>query len=98
MSPGCRRKYDLGNAKDSCSTPRAVHGKRHSRPAEDARGIENKGIAIPTQVQWLGNTGTIRERRQNGEIAVTSGVFVVKGCKVAQSLINKALEAAGVWY
>jgi hypothetical protein len=39
---------------------------------------ENKGIVIPTQLQWLPNPHTIRERRQNREITVRSVVFVVK--------------------
>jgi len=30
---------------------------------------ENEGIAIPTQVRWLANPRTIRERKQHGEIA-----------------------------
>jgi hypothetical protein len=59
---------------------------------------ENKGIAIPTQVRWLANPHTIRDRRQNGGIATSSVVFVVKGNKVAQSLIKKGIKAAGVWY
>jgi hypothetical protein len=59
---------------------------------------ENEGIAIPTQVRWLANPRTIRERRQNGEIAASSVVFVVKGSKAAQKLIKKGIKAAGVWY
>jgi hypothetical protein len=59
---------------------------------------ENEGIVIPTQVRWLANPRTIRERRQNGEIAASSVVFVVKGSKVAQSLVKKGIKAAGVWY
>jgi len=59
---------------------------------------ENEGIAIPAQVRWLANPRTIRERRQNGEIAASSVVFVVKGNKVPQSLIKKGIKAAGVWY
>jgi len=46
---------------------------------------ENEGIAITAQVQWLANPRTIRERRQTGEIAASSVVFVVKGNKVARS-------------
>jgi hypothetical protein len=37
---------------------------------------ENEGIAIPTQVRWLANPRTIRERRQNGDIVVSSVVFL----------------------
>jgi hypothetical protein len=59
---------------------------------------ENEGIAIPTQVRWVANPCTIRDRRQNGEIAVSSVVFVVKGSRLAQSLIKKGIKAAGVWY
>ena len=59
---------------------------------------ENKGIAIPTQVRWLANSLTIRERRQNGEITASLVVFVVMGNTVAQNLITKGIKAAGVWY
>jgi hypothetical protein len=57
---------------------------------------ENKGLAIPAQVWWLANHPTIRERRQNGEIAASLVVFVLKGIKVAQSLVKMGIEAAGV--
>jgi len=59
---------------------------------------ENKCVAIPAQVRWLANPCTIRERRQNGEIAASSVVFVVKGNKVAQRLVRMGIKAAGVWY
>jgi len=59
---------------------------------------ENEGIAISTQVRWLANHQNIRERRQNGEIAMSSVVFVVMGSRLAQSLIQKGIKAAGVWY
>ena len=60
--------------------------------------MKNEGIVIPTQVRWLANPRTIRERRQNREIAASSVGFVVKGSRVAQSLVKKAIKAAGVWY
>ena len=53
---------------------------------------------ITTQVRWLANPRTIRERRQNGEIAASSVVFVVKGGNVAQSIVKKGIKVAGVWY
>ena len=59
---------------------------------------ENECIMIPTQVRSLANPRTIRERRQNREIAASSVVFVVKGSKVAQSLVKTGIKAAGVWY
>jgi len=59
---------------------------------------ENQGIVIPTQVRWLANPRTIREGRQNGEIAASSVVFLVKGSKIAQSLVREGIKAAGVWY
>jgi len=59
---------------------------------------EYEGILIPTQVRWLANPHTIRERRENGEIAASSVVFVMMGIMVAQSLVKKAIKAAGVWY
>ena len=59
---------------------------------------ENDGIEIPTQVRWVANPRTIRERRQNGDIPASSVVFVVKGSKAAQGLVKKGIKAAGVWY
>jgi len=47
--------------------------------------VENEDIVIPTQVGWLANLRTIRDRGQNGEIGASSVVFIVKGSKVAQS-------------
>lgn len=60
--------------------------------------IENKGVTIPSQVQWLANPRSMRQRWQNGEIAVSSVVFVVKGSKVAKGFVKKSIKAAGVWY
>jgi len=59
---------------------------------------ENKGIVNPTQVLWLVNPRTIRERRQNVEIAASLLVFVVKGNKMPQTVVKKGIKAAGVWY
>jgi len=59
---------------------------------------ENEGIVIPTHVRWLANPCTIRVRRQNGEIAASSLLFVITGSRVAQSLGEKCNMAAGVWY
>jgi len=59
-------------------------------------GAENEGIAIPTHVRWLAHHRIIRERRKNGEIAVSSVVFVVNGSRLAQSIIKKGIKAAGV--
>jgi len=59
---------------------------------------ENAGIAIPTQVRWLAIPYTIRQRRQNGEVAPPSIVFVVKGNRLAQSMIKKGINPAEVWY
>lgn len=58
---------------------------------------QHEGIAIPTQVRWLPNPRTSRERRQNREISASSVVFVVKGNKVAPNLIMKRIKAAEVW-
>jgi hypothetical protein len=38
------------------------------------------------------------ERRQNGEIATSSVVFVVKESKVAQSLVRKGIKTAVGWF
>jgi hypothetical protein len=59
---------------------------------------DNEGIVIPTLVRWLANPRTNKERRQNGKIAASSVVFVVKGTRVAGSLVKKGIKAAGVWY
>ena len=53
---------------------------------------------IPTQVRWLANPCIIWERKQNGEIAASSVVLVVKGSQVAQRLVMKGIIAEGVWY
>jgi hypothetical protein len=55
---------------------------------------ENDGIAIPTQILWRANPRTIRRRSQNGEIAGSLVVFVVKGSRLAHSLIKKGIKAA----
>ena len=74
---------------------KGTEGLRKMREEFEA---ENEGIVIRTQVRRLANPRTIRERRQKGEIAASSVVFVVKESKVAQSLVNKGIKAAGVWY
>jgi hypothetical protein len=59
---------------------------------------ENLGVAIPAHVRWLSNPRIIREREQRGEIKASSMVFVVRGKKVAQRLVNKGVIATGVRY
>jgi len=59
---------------------------------------ENEAVAIPAEVRWLSNPRIIREREQRGEIKASSVVFIVRGKKVAQTLVNKGLIAAGVQY
>jgi hypothetical protein len=51
---------------------------------------ENKGIAIPTHVQWLAKPSTFRDRRQNTEITVSSVVFVVKKTRWRRGYSRKA--------
>jgi len=58
----------------------------------------NKGRTISTKARWLANPRTIRERRQNVEIAASSVVFVVKGSKAGHSLVKKGIKAAGMWH
>jgi len=41
---------------------------------------------------------TIRKRRQIGEIATSSVVFVINGSKAAWRLFKKSIMGAGVWY
>jgi hypothetical protein len=60
--------------------------------------VENEGIVIPAQIVWLANPCNRRERRQNGEITVSSVVFLILGSKVAQSLLSKDIKLAGVSY
>ena len=57
-----------------------------------------QGIVSPTQVWSLANPCTIRERRQNAEIAASAVVFIVKGRRVAQNFFKTGIEEAGVWY
>jgi len=59
---------------------------------------ENGSVAILAQVRWLAHPRTIRERRQNGEIAASSVVIVVKGNQVAQRLVKKGIKMVRVWY
>jgi len=59
---------------------------------------ENEGITIPEQVKCLSNPLTIREREQRGEIRASSVVFIVKGKKIAQRLVERGVIAAGVTY
>jgi hypothetical protein len=73
-------------------------GKEGLQKMREEFEVENKGIAIPTVVQWMANPPTNRERRQNREITALSVVFVVKGSMLAKSLIKKGIKAAGVWY
>jgi hypothetical protein len=68
----------------------------HKMP-EELKG-ENKRIKIPTQVHWLANLHTICERRENGEIAPLSVVFVVKGGKAVRGLVKKGIKVAELWY
>jgi hypothetical protein len=68
------------------------------RKMRDEIEAENEVIAIPTQVRWLANPRPMSKRRQNGEIAASSVVIVVKGSRMAQSWIKKGINAVGVWY
>jgi len=74
------------------------NGTEGPQMMRDEFEAENKGIVIPTQVRWLANARAIMERRQNGEMAVSLVVFVIKGSKVAQTLVEKGIKEAGVWY
>jgi len=60
--------------------------------------VEKESIAIPTQVRWLANCLTIRERRRKGDMAASSIIFGVKKSKTEQSLVKKGIEVAGEWY
>jgi len=60
--------------------------------------MEIEGVTIPTQVLWLGNSYTIRERRQIGEIGTSSVVIVVMGSKMAKGMVKKRIKGGGVWY
>jgi len=60
--------------------------------------VENEGVAIPAQVRWLANPHIMRERRQNGEIASSSIVFVVEQNKLAQRSVIMGIKAARVCY
>jgi hypothetical protein len=58
--------------------------------------MEKEGIVIPTHVRWLANLRPIRQRRQNGEIAVSSVVLVVKGSKLTQRIMKKGIKVGEV--
>jgi hypothetical protein len=58
----------------------------------------NEGIVIPTHIRSLVNPHTLRERRKNREISMSSVVFVVKARRLAQSVIKKDITAVGTWY
>jgi hypothetical protein len=75
-----------------------VEGTKGLHMMREEFEAENEGIVIPTQMRWQANPHTIRERRQNGEIDASSVVFVVKGCRLAQSMRTKGIKAAGVLY
>jgi hypothetical protein len=59
---------------------------------------ENKGVVIPVPVRWLASPYSIRERRQRGEISMSSVVFVVKWDKVVGRPVEEGIKVAGVWY
>jgi len=59
---------------------------------------ENRGVAIPAQVRWLLNPRILREREERGEIQASLVVFIVRGKKVTQRLVNKGVIAVGVRY
>jgi hypothetical protein len=59
---------------------------------------ENKGVEVPFQVHWLPSPHSINERKQKGEISVSSAVFIVKWSRVAQRLFKSGIKAAGVSY
>jgi len=51
-----------------------------------------------TQVRWRVNPLTIRERRQNEEVAASSVVSAVKGSKAAHGIVMRGIKAVGGWY
>ena len=57
-----------------------------------------KGVTISSEVLWLANPRVTRMRRQIGEIAAASVVFLVKGSMLAKSLVKEVIKEAGVWY
>jgi len=57
----------------------------------------NEGIVSPTQLRWLANLRTIRERRQNVEIAKSFTAFGVKRSMVVQNIIKYGIKAMGLW-
>jgi len=83
---------------DPCSASCTVRGKRHRRTAEDSRGVRSGGRrgSNPRPSKVASELRARMERWQNGEIATSSLVFVVKGNKVAQRLVMKGIKAARV--
>jgi len=75
--------------------------------AKGTEGLQNireemqaatEGVMIPAQVRWLSNPQTIRESKQRGEIMVSSVVFIARGKKVTQRLLNTGVAFAGESY
>jgi len=56
---------------------------------------DTESIALPTQVWWLVNHLTIRERRQNVNLSTSWVVFIGKRCKVAMTLSKKGIKELG---
>jgi hypothetical protein len=79
----------------TCDIGKGTDGMHKMREEFEA---ENEGIVIHTQVRCLPNPRTIRERRENGEVAEPLEFFVVKGSHVAQILVTNGINAAGVCY
>jgi len=49
-------------------------------------------------VRLPANPNTISGKRQNGEIATSSLVLIIKGSKVPQILFKQDIKEGGVWY
>jgi len=59
---------------------------------------ENGAVRIDSKVRNLVKPCALRERLQNGHIALSSVNLVMMGSKVAKCLVKKGIEAAVVWY
>jgi hypothetical protein len=59
--------------------------------------LKNEGIIIPTQVLYLANLHSMRERRQHGEIGACSIVFVLNGSMVEMILVKMCIKLVGAW-
>jgi hypothetical protein len=71
--------------------------ERLQKMREEIQAV-SEGVGMPVQARWILNQRTIKDRERRGEIKAASVVCIVRGNKLAQRLVNKGINAAGVQY